>query len=245
MRIVTLPSVFRPRSDSWLLASLVHAEAGPGRRVLDLCTGSGVVALAAAESGAEVSAVDVSRRAALTVRLNARLNGVRVDARRGDLLDAVDGTFDLISANPPYLPADEDEVPTAGARRAWDAGADGRAVLDRICATVPERLRPGGSVLIVQSNVCGNEETLRRLADGGLQAEVVLRRRGEYGPLMRERLERLRSRGGLQEDLGDEEEVVVIRGRRPVSPEPPVAAVTPAAVTPVVVWSPATRTPAG
>ncbi len=220
MRILTLPGVFRPRSDSWLLAQRLREEVGPGRRVLDLCTGSGVVALSGAKAGADVTAVDVSRRAALTVRMNARLNGVRVDARHGDLFGAVSGRFDVITANPPYLPADEDDVPRSGPTRAWDAGLDGRAVLDRICAEVPAHLTPGGSVLLIHSDVCGIDETREQLAAGGLQTEVVLRQIGEYGPLMRERMERLKERGALPADAADVEEMVIIRGRRPVEASP-------------------------
>ena len=71
--------------------------------VLDVCTGSGALAVSAALAAARsVTAVDVSRRALATVQLNARLNGVRVRTRRGALLEAVPGeTFDLIVSNPP------------------------------------------------------------------------------------------------------------------------------------------------
>src|SRR5688572_17749631 len=101
MRIITLPGVFQPRSDSWMLAEALRGWMPAGARVLDLCTGSGVLALTAAQHGAEaVTAVDVSRRAVLTVRCNAVLNGVRVRAVRGDLFDAVgDERFDLIASN--------------------------------------------------------------------------------------------------------------------------------------------------
>src|SRR5215211_9108901 len=99
MRIATLPGVFRPRSDTWLLAAVLRTQPQlRGGTALDVCTGSGAVAIAAAQAGARsVTAVDVSRRALLAVRLNARLNGVRVEARRGSLLDAVPGRrFDMI-----------------------------------------------------------------------------------------------------------------------------------------------------
>ncbi|MGX6448204.1 HemK2/MTQ2 family protein methyltransferase, partial [Patulibacter sp. S7RM1-6] len=215
MRIVTLPGVFRPRSDSWLLARLVRPEIAPGDRVVDLCTGSGVIAVSAAQRGAEAFAVDVSRRAVWTARANARFNGTRVDARRGDLFAAVDGDFDLVTSNPPYLPAEGDEPPTSGPARAWDAGRDGRAVLDRICADVPRRLRPGGSVLLVHSNVAGIDETKRALAAGGLEVSVVHEETGEYGPLMAERVAVLRRRGALGPHEAERERMVVLRGRRP------------------------------
>ena len=65
MRLITLPGVFKPHSDSWALADLLGEYVNPGDSVLDLCTGSGVLAVAAALAGAgDVTAVDVSRRAA-------------------------------------------------------------------------------------------------------------------------------------------------------------------------------------
>ena len=218
MRIFTLPGVFKPRSDSWMLAEQLREQTLPPRAsVLDLCTGSGLMAVCAALRGArDVTAVDVSRRAVWTVRINARLNGVRVDARRGSLFEAVgDKQFDAITANPPYVPADTHELPSSGPERAWDAGVDGRAVLDRLTAEVPAHLKPGGVVLITHSSVCGTERTLEQLRAGGLDADVVARRRGPLGPLLTARVATLEQRG-LLEPGRREEEVVVIRGRRPL-----------------------------
>src|SRR3954463_2989494 len=177
MRIVTLPGVFRPRPDSWMLARHLCARVRPGASVLDLCTGSGAIAVAAARSGAgPVTAIDVSRRSVATVRINARLNGVRVRALRGDLFAAVAGErFDAIVSNPPYLPAADDTPPDRGPARAWDAGTDGRILLDRICAQAAGHLEPGGFVLVVHSSVIGVEPTVRALEATGLRADVVER----------------------------------------------------------------------
>jgi release factor glutamine methyltransferase len=211
VRVVTLPGVFAPISDSWLLARTVAAEVRPGARVLDVCTGSGVVGVSAALAGADVTSVDVSRRAVACARLNARLNGTRLRARRGDLLAPVAGErFDVIASNPPYVPAAEDALPTRGPARAWDAGRDGRAVLDRLLAEAPPLLAPGGVLLLVQSDLIGEEQTLARLRDAGLDADVAAREPGPLGPLMRER----RARGLLDAGI-DREEVLVVRGRRP------------------------------
>src|SRR5688500_10262356 len=136
LRIARIPGVFRPRSDTWLLAAAARRQPQlPSGRVLDLCTGSGAVAISAALGGARsVTAVDVSRRSVWSVRLNARLNGVEVDARRGDLLEAVAGErFDVICANPPYLPGPEE----GEGHRHVDAGFAGRSVLDRLIAGAP------------------------------------------------------------------------------------------------------------
>jgi release factor glutamine methyltransferase len=213
MRLLHLPGVFRPLSDSRLLARVMRRELTPGSSVADVCTGSGALAVAAALDGAEVTAVDVSRRAVMAARLNARLNGVRVRALRGDLLGPCEGRrFDLIVSNPPYVPAETDGTPR-GTARGWDAGLDGRVVIDRLCEAAAGHLRPGGSLLLVHSAVCGTERTLERLARAGLRADVVAGERGPLGPLLRERAPLLERRGLLEPGVR-EESVVVIRGRR-------------------------------
>jgi release factor glutamine methyltransferase len=228
MRIVTLPGVFRPISDTWLLAAALREQRlDPGTSVLDACTGSGALAVCAARAGAgRVTAVDVSRRSVATARINARLNGVTVRARRSDLFSGLgDERYDVIVSNPPYVPHPSDELPARGRRRAWDAGRDGRAVLDRLVAEAPGHLLPGGTLLVVHSEICGTDATLDAMASAGLAAEVVARHRGPLGPLMRERVDHLRATGALPAGQ-TEEEVVVIAGRRtrPAAQPSPVTA---------------------
>jgi release factor glutamine methyltransferase len=218
LRLVTLPGVFRPISDSRFLADVLREQTFPPRAAaLDLCTGSGILAITAALRGArEATAVDVSRRAVLTVRLNSRLNGVKVRALRGDLYGAVPGQrFDAIVSNPPYVPSEDDEVPTRGPERAWDAGRDGRLVLDRIIAGADEHLRPGGFILVTHSSLLGTERTIADLEHAGLEAECVARRRGPLGPLMSARVHALQTQGLLAPGQRHED-VVIIRGRKPV-----------------------------
>lgn len=216
MRLVTLPGVFRPPSDSWLLAGLVRESgAAQGASVLDVFTGSGILAVSAALAGArDTTAVDLSRRAVLTARINARLNGVRVDGIRGDVFEPVRGRrFDLVLANPPYVPSEDDALPVRGRARAWEAGADGRALLDRFCPAVAEHLEPGGRVLIVQSSLAGEDETCAALAATGLETQVVARRRGPLGPIVSSRADMLERRGLLAPGER-EEDVIVVEGKR-------------------------------
>jgi release factor glutamine methyltransferase len=216
MRVITVPGVFQPRSDTWMLVQAVRRYGlKPGAKVLDLCTGSGVIGVAAALQGASVTAVDVSRRALLSAKLNARANGVRVRARLGDLFAAVgDERFDLVVANPPYLLAATDELPGSGPEVAWDAGRDGRALLDPICAAVDEHLEPDGALLVLHSSLCDERRTEDELAARALQTDVVFRHRGTLGPIMRERASRLWEEGRLAPGCL-EEDIVIVRGRRP------------------------------
>jgi release factor glutamine methyltransferase len=216
VRLIRLPGVHRPISDTWMLAAQMREEIAAGRtRVLDVCTGTGALAVAAARAGAQAAAIDVSRRASTCVRLNAALNGVSVEPLRGDLFEPVRGRrFDLIVTNPPYVPGSTEDLPTRGIERAWYAGRDGRVLVDRICAEAGAHLAPGGAILIVHSSLNDERETVRRLGEAGLEASVAARHRGPLGPLFSEQAEDLERRGLLAPGQRDEE-VVIVRGERP------------------------------
>lgn len=212
-----MPGVYVPQSDSCLLAEAIRREKIlPGTEVLDVCTGSGVLAIYAARLGARVTAVDIAWRAVAAARLNARLASQRVVVRRGDLLAPLPRgrTFDVLVSNPPYVPAPGTGPPRGGASRSWDAGEDGRALVDRICTVSPGALRPGGVLLMVQSALSGPETTVQRLNGAGLEASVSDRVSVPFGPVLRERRSWLQERG-LVRASDDREELVIIRARKP------------------------------
>ncbi len=217
MRTVVFPGVLRPPSDAWMLIDVLRErDLAREADVLDVFTGSGVLAVAAAlQEARSVTAVDVARRAALNARLNARLNGASVRVLRGDLFEPVAGErFDLILANPPYLPGEDEELPSAGAERAWEGGADGRVLVDRFCREAPRHLAPGGGVLLVHSSLTGEQATHNALAASGLKPETVASRLGPLGPVAAARADLL-ERKGLLAPGQREEEMVVIRGTLP------------------------------
>ncbi|MFL6143751.1 MAG: HemK2/MTQ2 family protein methyltransferase [Labedaea sp.] len=208
--LMRLPGVYRPQADTWLLAEALRQAAIPrGARVLDVGPGAGWLSVVAARAGAgQVLAVDVSRPAVLTTWLNARLRGLPVRVAHGDAIDVAAGRrFEVILANPPYVPADRQR------HRAWDGGADGRIMLNRLTAVAPLLLAPGGMILLVHSGLCGVERTLRQLRGGGLKASVVARRTEPFGPVLRGRTDFL-ERAGLIGAQQRHEELVVIRGDR-------------------------------
>jgi release factor glutamine methyltransferase len=204
--------VYRADSDTSLLIDVLRAGGyAMGRRVLDLGTGTGALALAAARCGAaSVAAVDLSLRSVAAAWLNSRLHRVACTVYRGDLCEPVAGqSFDLIVANPPYVPAATDVLPRHRISRCWDGGLDGRIILDRICTEGPDLLAPGGKMLLVHSAVCDEDITLKRFADTGLQAEILARCRVPFGPVMRARAAILQARGLVEPGQRDEELVVI------------------------------------
>jgi release factor glutamine methyltransferase len=214
MWLLRPPGVYRPQGDTWLLARALRlAGVRPGGAVLDVGCGTGALSvLASATSPRSTTAVDLSRRAVLAARFNTAVRGLGVRVHRGDALEVAAGrTFDLILANPPYVPGVSGEP--RGRRRAWDAGVDGRAMLDRLCALAPILLAPGGILLTVHSVLCDVDRTLHQLRGGGLKASVVARADEPFGPVMRGRERRLRALG-LIDDGQQAEELVVVRGDR-------------------------------
>jgi release factor glutamine methyltransferase len=217
--LLRFPGTYPAQGDTHLLTStLERLDLARGGDVLDVCTGGGAVALAAARAGAtSVTAVDLSHRAVLTARANALLARARVQVLRGDLFEPVRGRrFDLVLANPPYVPAATDRLPRHRPGRSWDGGVDGRAVLDRICAGVSAVLAPGGRFLLTQSTLADADLTLAHLEENGLTAEVVARAPEPFGPVMRRREAMLRERGLLGPGQ-QHEELVVVEARLPVS----------------------------
>jgi release factor glutamine methyltransferase len=211
------PGVYAPQEDTDLLVGALRDEPLPdGAHVLDVGTGSGALAIEAARRGTEVTAVDVSWRAVCAARLNTRLAGLDVRIRHGNLFAPVRGqSFDLILANPPYVPAPDTGHAPHGAARSWDAGRDGRLLLDRICREAPALLRPGGVLLVVHSALSCPGRTLTHLRGAGLKASVTRRRVIPFGPVLRSREGWLRERGLLSAP-DQREELVVVRAELPV-----------------------------
>jgi release factor glutamine methyltransferase len=220
--LIASAGVYAPQEDSQFLIDVMEKTGlARERRVADLCTGTGVVGIAAAGLGAsQVTAFDVCSRSVRCARINASSAGVDVDVHLGSWARAAEfGPFDLVVCNPPYVPYDPDAacapIPPdiGGSARAWDAGYDGRRVLDPLCEAVPDLLAPGGTFLVVQSEFAVPRRTLAALAEAGLDAEVVAYQWIPFGPVMQ-------SRAGWLEDTGRlepgrrEEELVVIRAQR-------------------------------
>jgi release factor glutamine methyltransferase len=167
-------NVYEPAEDTFLLADNINARRG--ERVLELGTGCGLLAILAAKAGAKVVVTDINPAALKCARANAVKHRVRdrIDFRLGDLFEPVVGDhFDLVMFNPPYLPVDPEEALCGPLDRAWEAGPDGRRIIDRFLRELPNYLMPNGRILFVQSSLANIPKTLRVLETSGFQVNTI------------------------------------------------------------------------
>lgn len=150
------PDVLIPRRETELLCEhavqLIRIDLAG--KVLDLCTGSGCIAVSIARyTRARVTATDISPKASEIAKFNAKKHLVNVDIRVGDLFDAVPEKFDMICSNPPYIPSAEisalmREVKDHEPRLALDGGRDGLKFYRKIAKQAPDHLNKGGILIM-------------------------------------------------------------------------------------------------
>lgn len=152
---LVMENVYRPGEDSYLLARhvrrLVHGE------VLDIGTGAGIQAVEAAVKPevSRVVAVDVSPAAVEAAKRRAESGGVvgKIEFIRSDLFENVEGVFDWIVFNPPYLPSEGDADEAS-----WTGGETGAETVRRFLHDAHKHLKKRGSVLMVYSGHSGLDE---------------------------------------------------------------------------------------
>ena len=171
------PGVFIPRPETELLVDVVLRHLASGGLAVDLCSGSGALALAIAhETPARVVAVEADDRALQWLRRNAAGSGVEVvagDVRDEALLPDVRGLADAVVCNPPYVPAPIQVAPEVrhDPAVAVFAGADGLALIPHVIARAAELLRAGG-ILAMEHDETHQPAVLALLVEDGRWREV-------------------------------------------------------------------------
>ncbi len=168
--LLVTPAVLIPRADTETLCEQALLFAADGACVLDLCTGSGALAVAVKKLSplCRMTAADISREALDIARKNAALNGADVRFVQGDLWDAVRGErFSVIVSNPPYIPSGDLPYLQEEVRRepvlALDGGKDGLNFYRKIINGAPAHLEAGGALLLEAGD--GESEAIARMME--------------------------------------------------------------------------------
>lgn len=146
LKLEECQEVYRPSDDTFLMLECIEVK--PGERVLEMGCGSGFLSVHMAAAGAEVTAADINPSAVTCTEKNALRNGLKIKAMRSDLFSDLDGIYDLIIFNPPYLPVEDKGMMEA----AWAGGEGGLEVVERFLEQVRSFLAPHGRILILVSS---------------------------------------------------------------------------------------------
>ena len=165
-------NVYNPAEDSYLLADNLEIE--NGQSVLEIGTGSGIVAMYASKLTNKITVTDINFDACELARKNFKENNIEnIEILFGNLFEPVENRkFDVILFNTPYLPTEKGEVLDDTINYAFDGGLNGRKVIDVFLNEVGNHLNDGGIVQMIQSSLSGNEETLDRFDEMGFIAEI-------------------------------------------------------------------------
>jgi release factor glutamine methyltransferase len=177
------PGVFIPRPETEAILEWATAQSLPARPIIvDLCTGSGALAVALAQHrpAARILGIDDSDAALEYARRNAEGSNVelvRADVTKPDLLPELDRQVDLVVANPPYIPDGavlEPEVAQHDPHHALFGGPDGMALVVAVVGLAERWLRPGG-LLAVEHDDTTSSLTVELITNTGLFEEVLAR----------------------------------------------------------------------
>jgi len=149
--IDTADEVYNPSDDSYMLLRIV--EVARGETFLEIGSGTGLVAIHAAKMGAKVTATDVNPHAVELTRRNAARNQAHIQVLQSDLFEKVNGYFDVIAFNPPYLPGDSSS--TTWIERSWSGGEKGSEIPVSFLDQAWRHLAPSGRIYMVLSSLTG------------------------------------------------------------------------------------------
>ncbi len=147
IRIQEDPDVYPPSDDSILLIESLDVK--QGEKILEVGCGSGIVSIHCALNGCAVTSGDINPKAVELTRRNFEANHLSSDVVETDVYSAIEGRFDTIVFNLPYLPVDEEGL----LAKAWSGGPDGLGPLPKLLEEAPEHLNKGGRVVVVVSSL--------------------------------------------------------------------------------------------
>lgn len=142
--IKSAQGVYAPREDSYLMCEAVEKYAKGS--VLDLGCGSGILGIAAAMIGCNVTFADINRTALIQSKLNCDLNFKTGNFILSDMFGSIHDRFDTILFNPPYVPSERIE------HIDLDGGAEGREVIDRFLLSYKSHMNENGIALLLESS---------------------------------------------------------------------------------------------
>lgn len=147
--------VYSPSDDTFLMLSAINPRIG--QTVLEMGTGTGIIALNCAKAGCRTTAADISRRSLNCARNNAKINGLTIEFIQSDLFSNITGKYDMIIFNPPYLSGEDAEVLAIDDRRQLIGGERGHEISVKFMEQAVQYLSDNGRIYLLTSSETAEE----------------------------------------------------------------------------------------
>lgn len=169
LEVKVLEEVYEPKEDSFLIANVLEKQELNGKKVLDLGTGCGMLAIIAAKQGAKVIAADVNEKALENTSENALKLKLEkaIEARQSNLFEKIPEKFNAVVFNPPYVISERIED------IAIDGGMEGRKVIERFLQEAGKHLLEKGYCLMVCSSQNKFEKIEELLREKSFEFEIA------------------------------------------------------------------------
>ena len=153
IKIVTFDGVYEPAEDTYLLIKSIDIEPWY-KKALDMGCGTGIIALHLAKF-LSTTAVDINIRAVENTKYNAKMNKMDIMAFVSNLFEKVNGKFDIIAFNPPYLPTHGEDI-------AWDGGEGGIEIMEKFLHDAWKYLEEKGKIYFVLSSLSDIKSLMKK-----------------------------------------------------------------------------------
>jgi release factor glutamine methyltransferase len=169
----TSENVYEPSDDSYLLAENLIIEKND--EVLEIGTGTGIIAISASTLAKSVIATDINYDALKLAEKNIKSNKIKnIELYYGNLFKPVENKkFNLILFNPPYLPTNKEDVLENNLNYAFDGGIDGMKIISPFLNQAKSHLKNKGKIQMIQSSLSNIKKTIHILKSQGFQTEIT------------------------------------------------------------------------
>ncbi len=174
--------VYEPREDSFLAGNHIWKLDLKGKKVLDVGTGTGFLAIICSEKAGDVHATDINPRAISAARKNAEKNNLHLDVFESDLFQEVDEKYDMILFNAPYLPGERDVSNME--EKSWLGGKKGNELLIKFLEDADKYLKKEGFILLVFSSISGVKDIFEKINEKNMDYRVINQKKVDWEKIL-------------------------------------------------------------
>ena len=179
IQIEVAEDVYAPSDDTLLMLSAINPKAD--QSVLEMGTGSGIIALHCAKTGCEVTAADISEKSLDCAKINAQINYLAIEFIQSDLFSNITAKYDIIIFNPPYLSGQDAEVLAVDDKRQLVGGEEGHEISVKFMEQASQHLSENGQIYLLTSTETSDKVierarqlfSVRQLVDQRMFFEVM------------------------------------------------------------------------